>query len=265
MESRIPRHPERFNPSIDMKTAVREQVDKVDAATFFAVMAEALKRNPPAAADAPMIERMAGLGIVPGQDFDARKLPAGLGVALKAAPKIGQVKLLVHAKDIGSRENGWLVPMETGEYGADYLQRATVAAFALGADRPHDSVYALGETDSDGHDLDGSHEYVIHFDAGRLPPVKAFWSLTMNDGKDFFVANALNRYSLNARNKFRTNTDGSIDLYLQKDDPGGNSEANWLPVPGGKFIPILRLYWPDETGPTILDGTWRPPPIRRVN
>ena len=188
-----------------------------------------------------------------------------MGTALKAAPKIGQVKLRVHARDIGSRENGWLIPMETGEYGADYLQRATVAGFALGGERPHDSVCALGETDSDGHDLDGAHEYVIHFDAGQLPPVKGFWSVTMNDGKNFFVANPLDRYSVSARKKLTTNTDGSVDLYLQSDDPGGDREANWLPAHAGKFIPILRLYWPDETRPSILDGTWRPPPIKRVD
>jgi hypothetical protein len=105
----------------------------------------------------------------------------------------------------------------------------------------------------------------MHFDKGQLPPVKGFWSLTMYDSGYFFVANPLNRYSISARQSLKANADGSVDLYLQKDSPGADKESNWLPAPAGKFILMLRLYWPDEDAPSILDGSWVIPPVKRVS
>jgi hypothetical protein len=106
--------------------------------------------------------------------------------------------------------------------------------------------------------------YVIHFDKGQLPPAQAFWLLTMYDPEFFFVPNPINRYDLSQRNQFITNPDGSLDLYLQADSPGAQREANWLPAPRGKFDVVLRIYSPRETPPSILDGTWAPPAVRRV-
>src|SRR5260370_30608835 len=106
----------------------------------------------------------------------------------------------------------------------------------------------------------------MEFAAGQLPPVAGFWSLTMYDGQYFFVPNKLNRYTLSARNALKHNADGSVDLYLQANSPGAAMEANWLPTTqSGKFIPMLRLYWPKETPPSILDGTWNRRPCRRPN
>ena len=170
-----------------------------------------------------------------------------------------------HVKDAGTMENGWIVMTETGKYGTDYLQRAAIAAVGLGANRPQDAVYPTSEKDTQGHDYDGAHKYVVHIEKGQEPPVRGFWSLTMYDDKFFFVPNPLNRYSLSARNEFTKNPDGSIDLYLQKDDPGGDKTANWLPAPAGRFIPMMRLYWPNDTPPTILNGTWKPPAVRRAD
>jgi hypothetical protein len=101
----------------------------------------------------------------------------------------------------------------------------------------------------------------MHFDKGQLPPAEGFWSLTMYDANYFFVANPINRYTLSSRFKFKYNADGSLDFYLQKDSPGKDKEANWLPAPDGRFIAMLRLYWPRRTPPSILDGTWKIPPI----
>ena len=255
----------KVDPAVDMKTAVRDQVDRMDAASFFGFMAEALKRNPPAPEDAPMVDRMGKLGIVPGSDFDAKKLPPALGIALKTVPKLGQAKIMGHMKDAGTMENGWSVMTDTGKYGTDYLQRAAIAAFGLGANLPQDAVYPTSEKDAQGHDYEGAHKYVIHIEKGQEPPVRGFWSLTMYDDKFFFVPNPLNRYTLSARNEFTRNPDGSIDLYLQKDDPGGDKTANWLPAPAARFIPMMRLYWPNDTPPSILDGTWKPPAVRRVD
>ena len=131
--------------------------------------------------------------------------------------------------------------------------------------RPEDAVYPVGDTDADGNGFDGaSKKYVMNLDKGQFPPVKGFWSLTMYDDKYFFVPNPLNRYALSQRNKFVTNADGSVDLYLQAESPGKTKEANWLPAPKAKFIPMLRLYWPTETSPSIIDGTWKPPAIKAV-
>jgi hypothetical protein len=140
-----------------------------------------------------------------------------------------------------------------------------ITAIGLGANRPQDAVYPTGEKDADGKDFDGaSKKYVVHIDKGQMPPVDGFWSFTMYDDKYFFVPNPLNRYTLSSRNKFVTNPDGSVDLYLQADSPGKAKEGNWLPAPKAKFIPMMRLYWPKETPPSIIDGTWTPPAIKQV-
>jgi hypothetical protein len=259
---RLPRG--NVDASIDMKTPVRDQVDRMDVATYFGVMAEAMKRNPPAPADGPILARIAKIGIVPGQDFDMNKLPASFGVALKAAPKLAHAKIMAHVRGAGAMVDGWSVMTRTGLYGTEYLQRATVAAIGLGANRPQDAVYPTSEGDIEGHDYRGVRKYVIHIDKGQEPPVHAFWSVTMYDDQYFFVPNTLNRFTLSQRDKFATNPDGSVDLYLQRDNPGGEKEANWLPTPPGKFVLMMRMYWPNDTNPSILDGSWKPPGVKRV-
>jgi hypothetical protein len=105
----------------------------------------------------------------------------------------------------------------------------------------------------------------MHFNKGELPPVDGFWSLTMYNANFFFVDNSINRYTLSARDDLQVNDDGSVDLYLQDGSPGPDKESNWLPAPPGKFILMLRLYWPKETPPSIIDGTWTIPPVKQVN
>jgi hypothetical protein len=107
----------------------------------------------------------------------------------------------------------------------------------------------------------GEKRYVMHFDKGQLPPVKGFWSITMYDSDFFFVENPLDRYSISPRQDLKTNADGSVDLYVQHDSPGADKESNWLPAPKDKFILMLRMYWPDEAQPSILDGTWTIPAV----
>ena len=96
---------------------------------------------------------------------------------------------------------------------------------------------------------DGANKYVMHFPKGQLPPAKGFWSLTMYDENYFFVANPINRYSISARQNLKSNPDGSVDLYIQNDSPGADKESNWLPAPAGKFVLMLRLYWPTRRRP----------------
>jgi hypothetical protein len=257
--------PSSVDSAVDMKMAIRDQVENLSAYDYFSYLARLMKTNPPSPDDAPLVARMAKIGIVPGQDFDPSKLDAFDKEAIKAVPKAAQLKIMDYFKQAGKPVNGWMFTTKTGLYGTDYIQRALITAIGLGANRPQDAVYPTGEKDADGKDFDAaSNKYVVHIDKGQMPPAEAFWSITMYDGKYFFVPNAINRYTVSSRNKFVANSDGSVDLYLQAESPGKAKEANWLPAPKGKFIPMLRLYWPKETPPSIIDGSWNPPPIKQV-
>lgn len=251
------------NPAWDTKTPVRDQVDGMTGATYFKLLADLMKTNPPAAADAPMVTTMAKIGLVPGQDFDPAKLTAAQAAAVQAAPHPAQASIMGMLKEV-QLTNGWTV-VKAGLYGTDYRFRALVTAIGLGANRPQDAIYPTGEVDADGKPFDGANRYVMHFPAAQLPPVDGFWSLTMYDAQYFFVPNKLDRYTLSARNALKKNADGSVDLYLQASSPGAEKESNWLPTTTtGKFIPMLRLYWPKETSPSILDGSWKPPAIQQA-
>ena len=255
--------PGHVDPSIDMKTAVRDQVNAMDATAYFTLLAELMKTNPPAPEDAPVLEKFAKIGLVPGQDFDASKLKADFA---KRIPQVAQDRIMLQFKinKAVSDINGWTYTTKTGLYGTDYLMRALVTAIGLGANRPQDAVYPTSEKDTDGNSYDGSNKYVIHFDKGQTPPVEGFWSITMYNGDFFFVANPINRYSISPRQDLKTNEDGSTDIYIQKDSPGADKESNWLPAPEGKFILMLRMYWPNESDPSILNGTWKIPPVKKV-
>jgi hypothetical protein len=252
------------DPGIDMNTPVREQVNALSAEAYFKLLATLMKDNPPAKADAPMIAKMKKIGIVAGKDFDINKLEPAVVKAVQAVPKPAQEKIMVHFKAAGTFEDGWVFTTKTGTYGTDYLQRALITAIGLGANRPQDAVYPTSEVDAAGKPYDGTNNYVMHFDKGRMPPVNGFWSLTMYNGEYFFVDNPLNRYTLSSRNKFKLNTDGSVNLYIQKDSPGRDKESNWLPASQGRFILMLRLYWPKEKAPSIIDGTWKIPAVKMV-
>jgi hypothetical protein len=161
-------------------------------------------------------------------------------------------------------ENGFAFTTRTGIYGTDYLMRALVTAIGLGANRPQDAVYPTSQKDADGHAYNGANKYVMRFPKGHLPPAEGFWSLTMYNSAYFFVENPLNRYSISARQDLKQNPDGSTDLYIQKDSPGKDKESNWLPAPEGDFILMLRMYWPQETDPSIINGTWTVPAAKKV-
>lgn len=259
--------PEPVSPSVDMTTAVRQQVNALAATTYFRLFATLLKDNPPAAADAPMVAKLAKIGMVPGQDFDPAKLPPAVRGGVAKAPKLGQdtigawKKEGVLAGDL-TYVNGWAYTTKAGSYGTNYRQRSFVTAIGLGANLPDDAVYPSSEGPNIAQKYSGATKYVMHFDRGQLPPVRAFWSLTMYNSEYFLVANPLNRYTLSPRDPLKTNPDGSTDLYIQADSPGADKESNWLPAPKDQFILMLRLYWPNSTPPTILDGSWHTPAVK---
>ncbi len=255
--------PSKVDPAIDMKTAVRDQVNSLDATAYFTLLAQLMKTNPPAQADAPALAKFAKIGLVPGQDFDPSKLRADFA---KRIPGIGFDRIMLQFKvnPAVQKINGWGFTTKTGIYGTDYLMRALITAIGLGANRPQDAVYPTSLKDANGDDYDGSKNYVVHFPKGELPPVQGFWSITMYDAEFFFVQNPLNRYSISPRQNLKANADGSVDIYVQHASPGPDKESNWLPAPAGKFVLMLRLYWPDETDPSILDGTWQIPMVAKA-
>ena len=154
-----------------------------------------------------------------------------------------------------------------GPTAADYLKRATVAAFGWPANQERDAVYPYTEVDSAGQKLTGANKYTLTFAKDATPPVNGFWSITMYmiDGGWWFVPNALNKFTVSPRDNPKPNADGSLTLYFQNESPGKDKEANWLPAPKGDFLPMLRMYWPKETSPSIINGSWKPPAVVKVN
>jgi len=256
--------PGKVDPTIDMKTAVRDQVNRLSATEYFTLLADLLKRNPPAPADAQALKRLRRIGLVAGQSFDPKALRS---LWDKRLPQLSYDRIMAHFLDRDgdfTRENGWAFTTKAGVYGTDYSQRALVTAIGLGANRPQDAIYPTSLKPSLVEDYEGKYKYTLRFDKGQLPPVKGFWSLTMYDENMFFVANPINRYSMSVRTNPKYEPDGSLVIYIQNESPGADKEANWLPAPKEKFHLMLRMYWPDENNPSIIDGSWVIPPVTKA-
>jgi hypothetical protein len=252
------------DPTVDMTTSPVERVAQMDAATFFNKLAMTLEGNPPAPADEAMVAKLASIGVVAGQPFDPNKNGSDAQQEVADGVKDGKKKVieLGHNPGIGKVVNGWTVISKgIGTYGTNYDARAGVAWFGLGANLPDDAIYPALRVDGDGQPLNGANKYVLHFDKGQIPPVNAFWSLTIYNAKQAFVANPIRRYAIGDRDKLRFNADGSLDLFVQSASPGKEKESNWLPAPPDSFNFLMRLYWPKEE---VLDGTWAPPGLKKV-
>jgi hypothetical protein len=250
------------DPSVDMKAPVREQVEGMDTASFFTLLAALMKQNPPYAEDAPVLARFERIGLIPGRAFDPSKIASAPGI--QDVPKLAVERIAAHFQSGGEDVNGWVFIKPGGRYGVDYLQRAFVTRVGLGCNLTDDAVYPSTLTDATGAKLDGANKYVMRFPQGRTPPVRGFWSLTMYNAQYFFVDNPLNRYTLSARNALKAGPDGTIELFIQASNPGPDKEANWLPAPNGPFVLMLRLYWPKERPPSLLDGTCKPPAVEKA-
>jgi hypothetical protein len=253
-----------LEPGWDVRTPPVVLVDRMSAADYFALFAELMKQNPPHANDYPMLHRMARIGLEPGKSFSMTSLPAELQQAVQNAVAPAQAIIKRGLLSGGTRQNGWRTNLTgIGTYGTDYRARASIAFAGLGANPIEDATYPIAQTDADGQPLSSDNRYVLHFSKEQLPPVRAFWSLTMYDQRQFFAANPINRHAIGDRDPLEFNADGSLDLYIQRTSPGADKEANWLPAPAsGPFSMNLRLYWPE---PAALNGTWSPPPIKKLH
>lgn len=251
------------DPSIDMKTPPPMQVDKMSATTYFGTFAELLNDNPPGPFDYPMIHRLERLGFKVGQPYDLSTQPANIQQAFERAVADGNALVLREGRKAGGEGlKGWVYTTHSGAYGVDYLYRAAIAQCCLGENLAQDAVYPSIATDNEGKPLDGSSKYVLHFEEGKLPPVNGFWSVTAYDSDGYFIPNAIHRQALGDRSNLVSNSDGSVDIFIQADTPGKGKEANWLPVAADKpFNLLMRLYWSREE---VLEGTWTPPPVNRV-
>ena len=249
---------------LDVKTEPREQIAKMDAATFYSRFAMLLPGNPPAKEDAAIVEKMKTLGIVAGQRFDPAKLDPMSAKAVDEGARSALEAIVTAAKRPGAGadiRNGWLIERDLGRWGTDYGKRALNAWKGLGVNAPEDAIFMTAQLDGGGHRLDGANAYVLHFNNGNAPPTDGFWSLSLYDDKQRFVANPLDRYNVGSRDKLARNADGSLDIYIQNKDPGKDKAANWLPAPTGPFTLILRNYWPKQD---VVDGRWVAPGIRRA-
>ncbi len=251
-----------FDPSVDMKTPPKLQVDSMPAAKYFAYAAEILKLQPPHLTDQPIIARMERIGLEPGKSFDLEAADPTVRRAFETAPQDAQALMAWKTPTLARVTNGWSMNTDTmGVYGNYYLKRAIVAQVGLGANLPEDAIYPLNIGDSADQPLNGANAYFIHFDKGATPPAQAFWSITLYDAQGFQVANSLNRFAVSSWMPWKYNADGSLDLYFQNESPGSDKEANWLPAPKGAFNLTMRLYAPRSEA---LSGKWNPPPVTKI-
>ncbi|HWR96127.1 MAG TPA: DUF1254 domain-containing protein [Arenimonas sp.] len=244
-------------------------------ANFYDYLDAALRFVPETPEDKDIRAKLARIGIGPGKAFAFKDLSTAHKAAVMLAMKNGDAKVDEYLKSGFKNINGWSVGSAFGDrlfYQGDWLKRAAAAKGGIYGNDGIEAMYPMTRTDSTGQSLDGGkHNYTLTFPADQMPPVNAFWSVTMYDGKtQLLIENPINRYLINSPMlpAMAKNADGSLTLYIQKDSPGKDKEANWLPAPNGPIYMVMRLYWPKTEPPSILpagSGTWSPPAVVRAN
>jgi hypothetical protein len=249
----------KIDPGVDIKTPPKKQADSMAAAEYFSYATALLRLHSPHSTDQPIIARMTRIGIEPGKAFDIAKVDASVKKAIEGAPADAQKLMAWKIPTLARVVNNWSMNTDTmGVYGNYYLKRAIVAQLGLGANLPEDAIYPLNLADDTGKPLDGANKYAIHLAKDEIPPVSAFWSITLYDTEGFQVANPLNRFAVSSWMPFKRDADGSLTLYFQNESPGSDRESNWLPAPKGPFNLTMRLYAPKSEA---LTGVWNPPSV----
>jgi hypothetical protein len=249
-----------LKPNVDADTPVPQQIFALPAEEFFRRLNRLLVSNPPSEADRPMIDRIARLGIAPGAAFSMAVFDPEVRAAI--GDGLAEARQIIRETPRGRNVNGWDITLDMGRYGTNYRYRAAWTFFGVGGNLAEDAIYPTVTVDGDGEPLDGARRYLLRFTRDQLPPVNAFWSIAVFDGDAFLVPNPINRYALSDRGGLRYAADGSLTIYIQRDAPGQNRDANWLPSPAqGGMILALRLYSPKQT---VIDGVWTPPPVMKA-
>jgi len=235
-----------------------EQVMSMSISDFFGIMNRLMVNNPPYEEDAQIMDKMLDLGVAPGMRFDASIFDFDTQEAIKEIPKwFGEYMESLRNEGM---DEGWVYRYGLGNYGSDHILRAKTAYFGVGANLDADAVYMYSRADGDGETYDGGKKYILHFEKDGIPSVGAFWSVSMYNADGFFVKNPLNRFSVGSKDDIKFNKDGSLDIYIQKDNPGKDRQSNWLPSPNGEFKMVFGCYWPKET---LLEGGWKVPAVKR--
>jgi hypothetical protein len=248
------------------------KIDKELAKTgFFDYLDFSLQFAPAGPEETEIRQKLARLGIGAGKNFDFKALSPEQKASVVEGMKAGEEKVKQAVSNIGTKINGWSISSLDGDrafFNGDWLKRAAAAMAGIYGNDSVEATYPLTKTLPDGEPLDGSkHNYTLTFPAGQLPPVNAFWSVTMYDGKtQLLIKNPINRYLINSPMlpNMKLDAERGLTLYIQKDSPGADKESNWLPAPDGPIYLVMRLYWPKAQPPSILppgEGTWKPPGI----
>jgi hypothetical protein len=252
-------------PAIDFITPLTPETQKASV-EFFNIMNFVLQFCPPHPSETELLKRFSLIEIGAGKTFDASKLSLEMKTAIEQGMADAWTELGALQKRINAGEASFNDMVGTREYVRNnYLYRMIVAVNGIYGNSKEEAVYLLYRIDADGQPLDGASHYTLRFAPGQLPPVNAFWSLTMYElPASRLVANPLNRYLLNSPMlpQFEKDSDGGLTLLIQNQSPGADKEANWLPAPKGPFLVFLRLYFPEEEA---MEGTWKQPPLHRVN
>jgi hypothetical protein len=254
-------------PKIDFLPATTAGIK----ANFFEYLSAAMQYVPASADDKAIRARLASIGVGPGRNFEFKDLSLEHKAAVLLGMKAGDEKVDRFLSSGMKNINGWNVGAFFGDqafYQSNWLMRSGAAKGGLYGNDAAEAMYPFTRTDGSGQTLDTSkHNYTLTFPAGKLPPVNAFWSVTMYDGKSqLLINNPLNRYLINSPmlSAMKKNADGSLTLHIQKDSPGKVKESNWLPAPDNTVYLVMRLYWPKTTPPSILpagEGSWQPPAL----
>ena len=257
-------------PAINFPKINKELLEK----NFFEYLDFALQFAPPGPEEMAIRDKLALIGIGPGKTFDFMDLDMEHKIEVGMGMKEGEKKVKEKDASLGKKINGWQVGSAFGDrqfYHGDWLLRAAAAKAGIYGNDAKEAMYPMTRVDPAGEPLDGSkHNYTLTFTEGQYPPVNAFWSVTIYDGKtQLLIKNPINRYLINSPMLpgMKKNPDGSLTIYIQKNSPGPDKESNWLPAPNGPIYLVMRLYWPKTQPPSILppgEGTWKPPSIQKT-
>ena len=248
------------------------KIDKEMVKTnFFEYLDFALQFAPPGPEEKEIRAKLARIGVGAGKTFNFKDLPIAHKLEIGVGMKEGEAKIEKYLASELKTVNGWAISSYFGDrafFNGNWLVRAAGAKAGIYGNTAEEAAYPITRTLANGEKLDGSkHNYTLTFPAGQLPPVNAFWSVTMYDGKSqLLIENPINRYLINAPMLpgMKKNADGSVTLYIQNKSPGADKESNWLPAPNDLIYLAMRLYWPKTEAPSILppgEGTWKPPAV----